>query len=193
MAGFIANRTQADGDYTGKLETYAVITAVDVIAPGDPVIIQGTGDTDGRSSVERATVEGTRITGIVASISPQFVGENFSGTGLAIGASGQVQVSMSPMTLYEVPILDGSGAAGVLTTAAVNANAEMDLTNDSTNPDGLTIAGAALSNTPAPDTTLARPFRIVGLTDPDPATPTNFRKALVRINASTIAPGALGV
>ena len=195
MAGFLALRTQSQGDYTGKLETYAVLAAAatGIIAPGDPVIIDGTGDATGRGSVIRATSETTALTGIVASIEPRYVGENFSGTGLPASTDGFVNVHIAQDQLFLVDIQDGSGAAGVLTTASVNANAEMDLTNASTNPDGLTRSGAALSNTPAPTTTATLPFRIVGLTDPDPVTPTNFRQAIVRINSSTIKSGVAGV
>jgi hypothetical protein len=191
MAGFTALRTQADSDWGGKLETYSVLSSVDIIAPGDPVIIQGTGDSTGRSVVQRATSAATAITGIVASVEPQFVGENLNGTGLAIGDDGKVHVHISQDTVFIVDIQDGAGAAAVLTTASINLNIAMDLT-DSTGPNGLTISNAAVDEgTQLGTATL--PFRIIGLADPDPATPTNFRKAIVRINASTIKNGVTGV
>ena len=48
MAGFNALRNQSDGDYTGKLETYAVISASQNLAPGDVLLESGTADATGR-------------------------------------------------------------------------------------------------------------------------------------------------
>ncbi len=182
MAGFNALRIQSDGDYTGKLETYAVISASQNLAPGDVLLESGTADTTGRSDVDVAGTTGA-ITGVVAAFTPQFVGEVLSGTGLASGASTDVQLHIDPNQLFDVDV-----ANGPLAVASVGLNANIVVTA-ATNPTGLTISNHTLNATGVA-TTATFPFRIVSLLEDSAGVLGN--RAVVRINASTIG-GTLGV
>jgi len=182
MAGFNARRIQSDGDYTGKLETYAVISASQNLAPGDVLVISGTADTTGRADVDVAGTTGA-ITGVVAGFTPQFVGENFSGTGLASGSSTDVQLHIDPNTLFDVDV-----ANGPLVVANVGLNANIVVAAAS-NPDGVTVSNHTLNATGVA-TTATFPFRIVALLEDSAGVLGN--RAVVRINASTVG-GTLGI
>ncbi len=182
MAGFRAVRNQSDGQYTGKLETYVVDGASQNLAPGDVLVEQGTADAFGKNTIDVAATTGA-ITGVLASVSPQFVGENFSGTGLASGADGEVQVQIDPNQVFEADV-----ANGPLVIANVGLNANIVVAAAS-NPDGLTVSNHTLNATGVASTATF-PFRIIELLEDDAGVLGN--RALVRINASTIG-GTLGV
>ena len=87
----IARRTQGQGDYTGKLETYSVDAAhLRIIAPGDVVELTGTADTVGKAGADNSAdgAIATQALGIVAAVTPQFVGENLSTTTLPATTAG---------------------------------------------------------------------------------------------------------
>lgn len=184
MAGFNANRTQADGDYTGKLETYAVNAShARRIAPGDAVIITSTSNSDGKQEVDNfaAGVISTRVTGIVAAVSPQFVGENLSTTTLDASTAGEVQVHMADGSLFDVD------CDATLTAAQVGLNAGFNAVN-STNSVGTSLYTLDVGTAAV---TITLPIRIVALLKDAAGVLGN--RALVRINASTVKTGAAGV
>ena len=184
MTGFNANRTQSDGDYTGKLETYAVNAAHSrVIAPGDAVIITGTADSEGKAEVDNfaAGAITTRVTGIVASVEPQFVGENLSTTVLGASTAGKLQVQMAQGNLFDID------SDATLVAANVGLNAGFNAV-DSTNSVGTSLY--TLDSTSI-NTTVTLPLRIVALLKDADGVLGN--RALVRINASTAKAGAVGV
>lgn len=176
MGGFTALKMESDGDYTGKLKTYAVISASQNLSPGDALLAVGTADSTGRQDIDVASTTGS-VTGILASVSPQFVGENFSGTGLASGGSSNVQVHVDPMQLFEVDVSNGP-----LAVANVGLNANMVVTAAS-NPDGVTISNHSLNATGVA-TNLAFPWRIVRLTKDSDGVLGN--RAVVMMNNSSI-------
>lgn len=184
MAGFIANRTQGQGDYTGKLETYAVNAAhARIVAPGDVVIITGTSDTEGRGEVDNfaAGAIATQVAGIVAAVEPQFVGENLSTTALPATTVGSLNVHIDPNLLFEADSDATLAAASVGLNVGFNAvDASGALSTSNYTLDSSSVA-----------TTVTLPFRIVKLLEN--AAGVLGGRALVRMNSSTLAAGTVGV
>lgn len=176
MGGFTALRSDGDGDYTGKVKTFAVISASQNLSPGDAVLAVGTADASGRQDIDTAGATGS-VTGIISSFAPQFVGENFSGTGLSSGSSANVLVHIDPLTLFEVDV-----ANGPLVAANVGLNAPI-VNTAASNPDGVTTSNHTLNATGVA-TTATLPFRIVQLLEDLNGVLGN--RAIVRMNNSSI-------
>ncbi len=189
MAGFTALNTQADGSYTGKLATFSVAAAhASILAPGDVVRMTGTGDADGLLAQADALVDvDGQALGVIASIDPQFVGENLDTTGLAASTAGTIKVQMAPNTLFEV---DVTGTAAPLEVTQIGLNAAVDVTA-ATVTGGLTVSNMAIDADVVPAATAAFPFRIVSLL-PDAAGVVGNR-AIVSLNNVTAAAGTTGV
>lgn len=186
MAGFLALRTEANGDYDGKLATFAVDAAhARRMAPGDCVIITGDADSNGKAEADNFAdgAIATKITGVVAAIEPQFVGENLSTTGLAASTAGKIHVHISPQTLFEVD------SDATLASTAVGSNVGFNAV-ESTLSGGLTVSNYTLDSSSV-GTAATLPFQIVALAEDNAGVLGN--KAIVRINDTTVAPGAVGV
>lgn len=183
MGGFTALREQGQGDYTGKLETYAVDAAhASLLAPGDVVVIGGTSDSEGRGTID-AGVAGSAITGIIASVAPQFVGENLQETGLPALVAGQVNCHIDPNLLM---IVDTSAT---LLPADVGLNADAVFTAAS-KIGGLTVSNMVLDSATKLATATLQ-FRIVSLAKDVNGVLGN--RAVVRFNNTTLANGTAGV
>jgi len=186
MAGFTALRTEANGDYDGKLSTFAVDAAhARLMAPGDCVIITGTADVYGKAGADNfaAGAIATKITGVVAAIEPQFVGENLLTTGLAASTAGRIHVHVSPQTLF---LIDSDATLAV---TAVGSNVGFNAV-DATLSGGLVVSNYTLDSSSV-GTVATLPFQIVALAEDDAGVLGN--RAIVRLNDSTVAPGAVGV
>ena len=182
--GFQVQKSQGDGDYTGKLFTYDVDAGHGtLLSPGDVMRITGTADADGRPGVDAATA-GQSITGILDAVAPIFAGEQLSETGLPAGTGGTVQLLIDPMRLFKVDVSNGP-----LLVTEVGLNADIVATA-ATKTGGLTISNMTLNATGVA-TTQALPFRIVQLLEDEAGVLGNV--ALVRPNNTTLSDGATGV
>lgn len=183
MGGFTALREQGQGDFTGKLETYSVDAAhATLLAPGDVMVITGTSDTEGVGEVD-AGVAGAAVTGIIASVEPQYIGENLTETGLPALTAGSVNCQIDPNLLM---IVDTSAT---LVAGDVGLNADALFTAASKSG-GLTVSNMVLdSSTKLATATLQ--FRIVALAKDDAGVLGN--RAIVRFNNTTLADGTTGV
>jgi len=187
MAGFQALRQPGQGDYTGKLETFDVDAAhARIIAPGDVVILSGTSNaTNGRAGADNfadGAIAG-QVTGIVASIEPQFVGENLQTTALAATTAGTINCHIDPNMAF---IVDSDAT---LTAADVGLNAGFNALESTANG-GLFISNYDLdSSSVAATATL--PFRIIGLAEDAAGVLGN--RAIVQMNSSTLGAGTTGV
>lgn len=183
MAGFIAVADQANGDYSGKLMTYAVDAAhATLLAPGDVVRISGDSDSFGVPEADAATA-GQSITGVIASVEPNFEGEALNETGLPASTAGKIRVHVDPQLLFEVDVDATLAAADVGLNADINATA-------ASKSGGLTVSNMNLdAGTKATTSTLQ--FRIVALLEDEDGTLGN--RALVRMNNTTTTAGATGV
>lgn len=184
MAGFLATRTQGQGDYTGKVETYAVnATHARIIAPGDVVINTGTSDNLGRGEVDNfadGAIVG-QIAGIVASIEPQFVGEDLSTTALAATTAGTLNVHIDPDLLFEVDS-DATLVAG---------NVGLNVGFNALEASGVLSTSNYTLDSSSVLATVTLPLRIVKLLKDADGVLGN--RALVRMNNSTLAAGTVGV
>ena len=176
MGGFTAINTDSGGDYTGKLKTFNVISASQNLSPGDALLAVGTADATGRQDIDVAGTTGS-VTGVLAAVSPQFIGESFAGTGLASGGSADVQVHVDPLQLFEVDVTNGP-----LVVANTGLNANMIVTA-ATSPTGMTISNHSLNATGVA-TTATLPWRIVQLVEGSDGVLGS--RALVRMNNSSI-------
>jgi hypothetical protein len=187
MAGGVKlSRTHSQGDVTGKQFNYDVDAAhATLLAPGDVMRITGTASTDGTPQID-ASAASVQITGVLFSVNPIFSGEALSETGLPVGTGGSVLVDVDPNALYDVAVSNG-----VLAVGDVGQNINL-APAAATTSGGLSISNMTVdAGTNAVDPTL--PFSIVAIL-PSEAIPAVFGdRALVRVNASTVLPGASGV
>lgn len=183
MAGFRALRQQGQGDYTGKLESYSVDAAhATLLAPGDVIVITGSADANGRANVDTGA-QGSAVTGVIASVTPIYEGENLTETGLPALVAGEVQVHIDPNQLFEVD------SSATLTGADVGLNADAVFTAASKSG-GLTVSNMVLDQTTVL-ATLSLQFKIVALAEDDNGVLGN--RAIVRFNNTTLQAGTLGV
>ena len=185
MAGFKYVGTDSQGDVTGKVKTFYVTTASDVIGIGDVVLVDGTAHTDGRASVDLGTAN-TANTGVVVGIAidSMVAGENLTTNYLASGASGTIMVNTDPFALYEVEV-----ANGPLAVTDVQLNAPLVATAGTVS--GVLFTSNMKVNATGKATTATLPFRVVALKED--ASGTLGNKAIVRVNASTSNIGATGI
>lgn len=183
--GFKLDRTQSQGDVTGKLFSYGVAAAhATALAPGDVVRITGTANaTTGNPEADAATATQS-VTGIIAAVDPTFAGESLSDSALAASTAGTIKVNVDPNALYEVDVSNGP-----LVVANVGLNADIVATA-ATATGGVTSSNMTLNATGVA-TTVTLPFRIVALREDSAGVLGNV--AIVRINNSTISAGAVGV
>lgn len=183
--GFNLYNSEASAAHDGKLKRFSVDAAhATLLAPGDVIRLTGTAD-NGVAGVD-AVAQGEALTGVIASVTPQFVGENLTETGLPASTAGTVLCHTDPDLDFEVAV---SGTA--LTNDQVGLNADADVTA-ATKSGGLTVSNMALdSGTAAATATLQ--FRIVGLAPSLTTGEIDGTRAIVRINNSTVRAGTAGV
>lgn len=182
--GFKLVNTDSQGDVTGKQKKFAVLAATaEVIVPGDLVRISGTAHTDGTAAVSIAPTS-TAATGVVMSVEPTYSGEALSNTHHAASTLGYIYVNVDPNALYEVDV-----ANGPLAVADVGLNCPAVVT-EATASGGL-YPSVMTANATGKATTATLPLQIVGLKDDSAGVFGNV--AIVRLNATTVAPGATGI
>lgn len=183
--GFQLSRTHSQGDVTGKQFTYAVDSGHGtLLAPGDVLRITTAGsNTDGTPLIDTGVTD-TANTGVLFSVDPIFSGEALSETGLPVGTGGTVKVNVDPNALYEVDVSNGP-----ITAANVGFNVPLVATTAST-LGGLSVSNMTVNNTGIA-VTATLPFRVVELLEDENGVLGN--RALVRVNESTVAPGATGI
>lgn len=187
--GLVPVRYASGAPYNGACNIYYV-PASDGTALflGDPVIIAGDSDTNGISTVTRATAGATnRVTGVVVGFRPSttIVANGYR----AASTAEYVYVSDDPNLLYEV---QEDAIGGALPTTAVGLNADLIAGAGST---ATRLSGWQLdSSTAATGATLQT--RIIGFVVRRDNTPGQANaKVLVRINlpTETGAAGSTGV
>lgn len=184
---FFWDHTQSQGDVTGKQFLFDVpVTHTEIVAPGDVATQNGTASADGTPQVDTTVNLGTTlITGIVSAVTPTFAGEALSNTGLAALTAGSVLVNVDPSALYNVDVVGGT-----LAVTDVGFNFDFDNTAATTSG-GLSISNMALDAGTAGTNVATRPFQVVRLLEDAAGVLGN--RALVRVNASNILPGATGL
>lgn len=182
--GFKHANTDSQGDVTGKQKTFAVLVATtEVIVPGDLVRIAGTANAQGVADVAIAPTS-TASTGVVMSIDPTFAGEALSQTHHASGTLGTLKVNVDPNATYEVDV-----ANGPLLITEVGLNAPAVVTEATAS--GSLFPSVMQVNATGVATTSTLPLHIVALKEDAAGVLGNV--AIVRLNATTVAPGATGV
>lgn len=185
MAGFNLDLSQGSAAHDGKLETFAVAdTHATLLAPGDVIRLAGSADDEGVATVDAAGATGS-ITGIIASVKPQFVGENLTETGLPASTAGRVRCHVDPNLNFIVNVTNGT-----LTAANVGQNINAVVTA-ATKSGGLTVSNMTVDAATAA-TTASLQFRILGL-EPNDAGAIDGTRARVRMNNSTMRAGTTGV
>lgn len=184
MAGFTRSQDQSNNDDCGKVFNYSVDDGhTTLLVPGDVVKITGQSDAFGIGEVDAAAATGT-ITGIIAGVTPQYVGEALSETGLPALTAGSVQVHVDRDGLYDVDV-----ANGPLVVANVGLNANTVVTAASKSG-GLSISNMTLNATGVATTSTFQ-WRIVRLLEDEDGVLGN--RATVRANATTQTAGQTGV
>lgn len=182
--GFNWDRTQSQGDPTGKVFSYDVAAGhATLLAPGDVVRISGTASADGKPQADAATATQS-VTGVLTAVDPAFSGEALSDTGLPATTAGSIKVNVDDQALYQVDVSNGP-----LVVANVGLNADIVATA-ATKTGGLSVSNMTLNATGVLST-VTLPFRIVALLEDEAGVLGN--RALVRVNNSTISAGAIGV
>ena len=182
--GFKLTNTDSQGDVTGKQKTFSVLVATtEVIVSGDLVKIAGTANAEGIADVEISST-GTACTGVVMSIDPTIAGEALSQTHHASGTLGTIKVNIDPNALYEVDVANGPL---VITEVGLNCPA---VVTEATAVGGL-FPSVMQANATGAATSALLPLQIVALKEDADGVLGNV--AIVRLNATTVAPGATGV
>ena len=189
--GFSLDRTQSQGDLTGKQFLYdAPVTHTEIIAPGDVVTINGTASADGTPQVDTTVNTGaTLLTGIVSGVQPIFSGEALSETALPALTAGKLLVNVDASALYQVDVLNGPL---VVTDVGLNFNFSNTAASKT---GGLSISNMELDRTGDGGGVISalKPFRLVAILPVTKEEPIFGNRALVRVNASSVLPGAIGV
>jgi hypothetical protein len=182
--GFKLVGTDSQGDITGKQKTFAVLAATaEVIVPGDLVRIAGTANAQGVADVSIGPTT-TASTGVVMSIDPTFAGEALSQTHHASATLGTIKVNVDPNALYEVDVANGPLA---ITDVGLNCPAVVTAATAS----GSLFPSVMTANATGAATTATLPLHIVAIKEDADGTLGNV--AIVRLNATTVAPGATGI
>jgi hypothetical protein len=182
--GFKLANTDSQGDVTGKQKTFSVLAATaEVITTGDLVRIAGTANAEGVANVSIAPT-GTASTGVVMSIDLTLSGEALSSTHHAASTLGTLKVNVDPNAVYEVDVANGPL---LITEVGLNCPA---VVTEATASGGL-FPSVMTANATGAATTATLPLQIVGLLEDSAGVLGNV--ALVRLNATTVAPGASGV
>ena len=182
--GFKLANTESQGDVTGKQKTFSVATATDeVIVPGDLVVNSGLAAADGTAGAEIAPTS-TACTGVVMSVDPTIAGEALSRTHHAAADTGTIKVNVDPNATYEVDV-----ANGPLVLANVGLNAPAVVTEATAV--GSLFPSVMQVNATGIAVTATLPLNIVALKEDADGVLGNV--AIVRVNATTVAPGALGL
>lgn len=183
MAG--ARYIGTDGGDSGQRgRTYKSDAAARKVAIGDAVILTGTAAADGRPEVTTIAADTTtKITGFVTAIVPDFATEALTNNGVAASTAANLVVCDDARALFE---LDSDSTLAV-TDVGLNCGLLYVAT---TNTGGVYTSNLTLkSSTKA--TTATLPVQIVALTTG--STGTLGERAIVRLNETTMSPGATGV
>ncbi len=181
--GFLWIGSQSD-DPRGKVKTYPVAVGhASRLAIGDAVIITSTSNAAGVQEVDAAAA-GAAITGHIVGIVPNFATESFTDLGLAASTLGSVMVNTDPRAEFEVDVSNGP-----LLITEVGLNCPLVATA-ATVSGGLTISNMTINRTGAATTALME-YRIVKLLVGSDGVLGS--RAVVRLNWSTVIPGAAGV
>ena len=183
--GFKFVGTDSQGDVTGKQKTFTVaVGTAEVITSGDLVRISGDSDASTGNAEVSIAPTSTASTGVVMSTDPTFAGEALSTSFHASGTLGTVKVNVDPNALYEVDVANGPL---LITEVGLNAPA---VVTEATIIGSLAPSVMQVNRTGAA-TTPALPLHIVALKEDADGVLGNV--AIVRINESTVAPGATGI
>jgi len=169
-----------------RIRTYnRPATDAPLVAIGDAVKINGTASATGVPQVVAIAADTTTaITGIVVGIKPDLATESLSAVGVAASTAADLFVCDDPRALYEVECLTTAAITDVGSNVAIDYVATSASGNIYTS--NITIDPGTAA------TTATLPFQIVQLLK-GKTSDTLGDRALVRLNASTVAPGATGV
>jgi len=183
MGGFSYIGTDG-GDSGQRIRKYTSDAAARKIAVGDPVLITGTASAAGNPVA--TTTSGdvtTKLTGIVVGFVPDFANEALSANGVAASTACEMLVCDDGFALFEVD----SDTTLAVTDVGSNIGTLYTATSSSGNiyTSNIKLKAASVG------TTAALPFQIVKLITG--STGTLGERAVVRLNESTMRPGATGV
>lgn len=185
MAGFKYVNTDS-GDTGARVRLYnRPATDAPLIAIGDTVKLNGTASALGVPQVVAIAADTqASITGVVVGIVPALSTESLNAVGVAASTAADLLVCDDPRAMFECE------ASATLAITDVGSNIGIDWTATSASGNIYT------SNTKLDQsniaTTATYPFQIVKLLKGATSGVLGDR-ALVRLNASTVAPGATGV
>jgi len=168
-----------------RIRKYASDAAARKIAIGDAVKITGTAAADGTPQVTTLAADtNTAITGVVVGVVPNFESENFSSTGVAASTAANLLVCDDPRATYEVE----SDA----TLAITDVGSNVDIISTEATLSGVMYISNYKIDGSSGVTTAATPVQVVKLLK-GATSGTLGDRALVRLNETSIVPGASGV
>jgi len=175
--------------YNGQANIYAT-SASDGTAlfVGDVVKLAADGNTQGIQFVAAATAgvagTGAPVLGVVVGIKPNYTNENFSSTGVAASTAATLLVCDDPRATYEVE----SDA----TLAITDVGSNVDIISTEATLSGVMYISNYKIDGSSGVTTAATPVQVVKLLK-GATSGTLGDRALVRLNDTSIVPGATGV
>jgi len=182
MSGFELARSSSPELVMRK---YASDAAARKISIGDAVKITGTAAADGTPQVTTLAADTAgSITGVVVGVVPDYTYENFSSTGVAASTAADLIVCDDPRALYEIE--------ATATFAITDVGSNVAIKYSATTSSGVLYTSNLKADKGDLATTATYPLQIVKLLK-GATTGTLGDRVLVRINASTVAPGATGV
>ena len=186
--GFKYVGTDSQGDVTGKLKTFNIDDGLaENITVGDLVRITGTSEIINSKAMANVALgpASTACTGVVTAIVPSFAGESLSLTYHKTSSAGQVVVNVDPNALYRVD------ASATMAITDVGQNCHAIVTAATPAPTGVMSASIMKADQGNLATTATFPLQIVALEEDSAGVFGNV--AIVRLNETTVAPGATGI
>ena len=141
--------TLGSAGYCGRIEIYSTSTSdANAIGVGDPVVANGTANTDGVPTAIRYTssagTSATPITGVMVGVVPNPL--NLAQTYRPGSTAQSILVDVDPNTIYEVA--DGSTTTNVaVTDIGQNANITMGAVNTTTGNSAATLNNSTFATT----------------------------------------------
>ena len=203
IAGFRAVKHTNGSPYNGQTNIYAVLASDSTaLFVGDPVKLDGSGNTDGVASVTKATA-GAAVLGVVQSIVPAkldpVTGKMSAGSisldtpqYRAASTAAYVLVSDADDIVYEVEAVTGANASYSFAVADIGLNADLSTVAGSTT----TGTSAAALDMATKATTATLQWKVLGSVQRVDNEPTGAAtKVLVKINNAVLGngTGATGV
>ena len=177
--------------YQGKISVFYAANDTHAIGIGDPVVITGTGDTNGIPGCTRSAATTDTIVGVVVGALPD--PDNLTKNFKPASTARYLFVDTDPNTLYEVQSgYDGTNASTIVSAANIGQNAQLAMgTVDTTTGNSKTLLSTTIiTNATTGQVQIVRASTRV---DNEVGTSSPYSRWLVRLNYNQYKANTLAI